>query len=101
MVDRHDRGHAERLDDLEVAADVCHAGGDRIEGGLAIGPGGCGKPAMVRDRADGGDEHSGGRRQLSDAADDVEELLHPHVRAESAFGHDEVAELHRDEVGDQ
>ncbi len=46
-------------------------------------------------------EHDGARGQPAEAADDVEELLHAHVRAEARLGHDVVAELHADEVGDE
>ena len=48
-----------------------------------------------------GDEDDRARREVADAADDVHELLHPHVRAESGLGDDDVAELQRDPVGDE
>ena len=38
--------------------------------------------------------------RLPSAADDVEELLHAHVRGEAALGDDVVGELERDAVGD-
>jgi len=40
-------------------------------------------------------------RQLAEAADDVEELLHPHVRAEARLGDDVVGDLHAHLIGDQ
>jgi hypothetical protein len=55
--------------------------------------------AVVLDRAHRGDEHDGARRQFAEAADDVEELLHPHVGAEARLGDHVVAELHADLVG--
>ena len=45
--------------------------------------------------------HDRVRPQPADPADDVEELLHAHVRAEAALGDDVVAELQADEVGDE
>ena len=57
--------------------------------------------AVVLDRAHRGDEHDRARRQPAEAADDVEELLHPHVGAEARLGDHVVAELHPDQVGDQ
>ena len=56
---------------------------------------------MVLDRPHGGDQHGGRWGQLAEPADDVEELLHPHVRAEARLGHHVVAELHPDQVGHQ
>ena len=57
--------------------------------------------AVVLERAHGHDEHDAARRQAADAADDVHELLHAHVRAEARLGHHVVAELEPDQVGDQ
>ena len=60
-----------------------------------------GLAAVVLERADRRDEDDGARLQAARAADDVEELLHAHVRAEAALRDDVVAELERDEVGDE
>ena len=60
-----------------------------------------GVAAVVLERADGGDEDDGARRKPADAADDVEELLHAHVRAEAALGDHVVRELEADQVCDQ
>src|SRR5256885_4837418 len=51
--------------------------------------------AVVLERLDGRHEHGRVRPQPADAADDVEELLHAHVRAEAALGDDVLAELER------
>ena len=52
-------------------------------------------------RSHGRDEHDRARGDRPDPADDVEELLHAHVRAETGLGDDVVAELQADEVGDE
>ena len=39
--------------------------------------------------------------QAAEPADDVEELLHPHVGAEAGLGHHVVGDLHPDLVGDE
>ena len=88
-------------DRVEVAADVGEARLDRLQRRRALGAGIVVEPGVVLDRAHGGDEHGGRRRQLAEPADDVEELLHAHVGAEPGLGDDVVAELHPDQVGDQ
>ena len=56
---------------------------------------------MVLQRLDRCDEHDRIRLEVAGPADDVEELLHPHVRAEARLGHHVVAELQRNAVGDE
>ncbi len=100
-VDRDDARQPELLDDAEVAAHVGHAGLDRRAPAGAVDARVVLDAAVVLDRAHGGDEHDGARAQPAEAADDVEELLHAHVRAEARLGHHVVAELHADQVGDE
>ena len=52
-------------------------------------------------RLHGRDEHDDARLELADPADDVEELLEPHVGGEPALGDDVLAEPERDPVGDE
>ena len=81
-------------DDCEVAGEVRRAALDRRNAAVGLA-------AVMRERADGGDEHDRARAEPARAADDVEELLHAHVGAEAALGDDVVAELQRHEVGDE
>ena len=60
-----------------------------------------GLASVVLQRADRRHHDDRAGHEPADAADDVEELLHPHVRAEAALGHHVVAELEADAVGDQ
>ena len=84
-----------------MAAHVAHADLDRLAAGRAIDARIVVDAAMVLDRPHGRDQDRGGGGELAEAADDVEELLHPHVGAEPGLGDDVVAELHPDQVGDQ
>ena len=93
-VDRDDGVEAELADDPEVAREVGCALLDRIGAALRI-------LRVVLQRLHGGDEDDRARPQVADAADDVHELLHAHVRAEAGLGHDEVAQLERNPVGDE
>ena len=56
---------------------------------------------MVLQRSHGGDQHDRARSQVADATGDVEELLHAHVRREARLGHDVLAELEPDPIGDE
>ena len=56
---------------------------------------------MVLQRPHRRDEHDRARAQAADAAGDVEELLHAHVRGEAGLGDDVLAELEPDAVGDE
>src|SRR3954470_81247 len=84
----------EPADGREVADHVGRAGRNRLRPALGIA-------AVVLERLHRRHENDGARRQLADSADDVEELLHPHVGAEARLGDDDVAELERDAVGDE
>ncbi len=53
------------------------------------------------DRARAHHQHGRARGQPARRADDVEELLEPHVGAEPGLGHHHVGEFERDPVGDQ
>ena len=77
-----------------MTAQVRGAELDRVEAAVRIA-------AVVLQRLRGRDEHDRARAEAAGAADDVEELLHPHVGAEAGLGDDVVAELERDEVGDE
>jgi hypothetical protein len=50
---------------------------------------------MHLERAHGGDDHRGGRREAGLAALDVEELLRAEIGAEAGLGHHIVGELQR------
>src|SRR5437764_753324 len=93
-VHRDDGVEPELADGREVSDHVGRAGRDRLSAALGIA-------AVVLQRLDSGDEDDCARREAADAADDVHELLHPHVRAEAGLGYDDVAELQRDAVGNQ
>ncbi len=56
---------------------------------------------VVLQRPHGGDEDDGAGGDPAGPADDVEELLHPHVGAESRLGDHVVAQLQPEQVGDQ
>jgi hypothetical protein len=90
----HDRPEPEAADVGKVPLEVRGSDLDRLEAAVRIA-------AVVLERADGRDEHDRARLQASDAADDVQELLHAHVGAEPALRHDVVAELEPDQVGDE
>ncbi len=101
-VDRDHGGQAELPDDPEVAAHVRHPASRsrrspcwRSTRGSSSIPPWCliARTVVTSTTALG--------VQAAEAADDVEELLHPHVRAEARLGHDVVAELHADAVGDE
>src|ERR1039458_2305365 len=81
-----------------MTADIRHANVDRSQTGAAVLPLAVCDPAVVLDRPHSHHEHYGAWPQTAEPADDVEELLHPHVRAESGFGHHVFAELHPDQV---
>src|SRR5207248_5955783 len=93
-VDRDDGVQAELADDPEVADEIRRAALDDVDAAVGIA-------AVVLQRLHRRDEHGRARAQLPDTADDVEELLHSHVRAEAALGDDDVAELERDALGDE
>ena len=100
-VDRDDAGHAELRTmarwrrTFAMPASIAGAPAGAVGARIVV------DPAVVLDRAHGRDEHDGARREVAEAADDVEELLHAHVRAEARLGDDVVAELHADQVGDE
>src|SRR5205814_7256758 len=94
LVHGDDRVQAEAADVLEVAAHVRRAPLELRETTVLVS-------AVVLERTYGRDEDDRARREVPDAADDVQELLHPHVRAEPALGDDVVAELLPHEVGDE
>ena len=81
-VHRHDRRDAEFLRDRDVTREV---GGAAVEIAASV----------VAERLHRRDEHDRARLQSAEPADDVEELLHAHVRREPALGDDELAELER------
>ena len=89
-----DRLQPEAGDDVEMPREVRGPAVDRVEPSVRVA-------AVVLERARRRDEHDRARTELADPADDVEELLHAHVRAEAALGDDVVAELERDAVGDE
>ena len=93
-VHRDDRLQAEAFDDPDVAGEVLRADLDRVETSVGIA-------GVVLERTNRRDEHDRARPQAADAAGDVEELLHAHVRGEAGLGDDVVAELERDAVGDE
>ena len=90
----HDRLQTEAGDDGEVPGKIGRPALDRRRAAS-------GHAAVVLQRPHRGDEHDGVRREPTRATDDVEELLQPHVRAETGFRHDDVAELERDAIGDE
>ena len=93
-VDGDDGAQPEPGHDLEVAPQVLGAELDRVQPAVGIA-------AVMLERLGGRDEHDGARAEPARAADDVQELLHAHVRAEARLRDDVVAELQRDEVGDE
>src|SRR6266516_3919547 len=93
-VDRDHGVDAELAYDAEVAGEIRRPGLDRIEAAVGVA-------GVMLQRLDGRDEHHRVRPEATRAADDVEELLHAHVGAESGLGHDVVPELQRDAVGDE
>jgi len=84
-----------------VPADVRHADLDRPRTITVVRWPVVGNPTVALDRTDSPHEHRRARHQPAEAADDVDELLHAHIRAESALGHHVVSELHRDQVRDE
>ena len=89
----HDGVQPELAHDHEMPREVRAAGLDRIRAAIGI-------LRVVLQRLDGRDEHDGVGAEVAEPADDVEELLHAHVRAEAALGDDVVGELQGDPVGD-
>jgi hypothetical protein len=87
------RFEAEPADDLKVPHEVCAALFERLGSSVRVstvvlkGPNCC-------------NEDDRGRRETACPAHDVEKLLHAHVGAEAALGHDVVAQLQGDAVGD-
>ena len=93
-VDRNDRVQAELANDSEMPRQVRRAVLDRINAPVRF-------PRVVLERLHRRDEHDRVRPQVAGTADDVEELLHPHVRAEAALRDDVVSELQRHAVRDE
>ena len=78
--------------------EVLDAAIDRLE---VLGPEPIERDAAVRlGRPHRGDEHAGRRREPSEPAHDVAELLEPEVARETCLGDDVVGELERDAVLD-
>ena len=75
-------------------ARFCGADLDRVRAAVGVA-------RVVLERPHGRHQHDRIRSQVADAAGDVEELLHPHVRREARLRDDVVAELERDAVGDE
>ena len=78
---------------------VGRAGGDRRQAAHVLHARVVLDAAVVLERAHGGHQHDRVRAQAAAAADDVEELLHAHVRAEARLGDHVVAQLEADQVG--
>ena len=76
-----DRLQAEAVDDPDVAREVRRAGLDRVCASVGIA-------RVVLERTQRRDEHDRARTQVADAAGDVEELLHAHVRGEAGLRDD-------------
>ena len=93
-VDRDDRLQPEAGDDAEVTREIRGPAFYRVESSVEV-------PAVVLERPRGSDEHDRARAEPTRPADDVEELLHAHVRAEAALGDDVITELERDAVCDE
>ena len=77
----HDGVQTEARDVREMPLEVGCSGLDRLEAAVRVA-------AVVLQRPHGRNEHDGSRPQAADAADDVEELLHAHVRPEAALRDD-------------
>ena len=92
-VDRNDRLEPELAHVLDVAAQVAHAGLERLQVFLLeivlL------HAAVHFERADGGDQHDAGGLEAGLAALDVEELLAAQIGAEARFGHHIVRQLQR------
>ncbi len=84
----------EPVDDPDVAGEVPGADLDRVRATVRVA-------GVMLERAHRRDENDRIGSQVADAAGDVEELLHPHVRREPGLRDDVVAELERDPVGDE
>ena len=69
--------------------------------GLDLGHASVEIAAVVLQRSHRRDEHDRARSQVADAAGDVEELLHAHVRGEAGLGDEVLAELDPDAIGDE
>ncbi len=93
-VDGDDARKAEGLDDPERGPEVGEAPLELREAALDVA-------AVVLQRLDGRHEHDDARAEAAEAADDVDELLEAHVGPEPALGHDPVAELEAEAVGDE
>src|SRR5207249_11347258 len=93
-VDRHDSLQSELSHDPEVAGEIGGTYLQRLDSTFRSAP-------VVFERLHGGHEHHGVRTEVARTADDVEELLHAHVRTEAALGHDVLTELERNAVRDQ
>ncbi len=94
LVHADDGLQAEAVDDPDVPRQVRGAVLDLGEAALE-------RAAVMLERLHAGDEHDCARTQVADAARDVEELLHPHVRGEARLGDHVLAELEGDAVGDE
>ena len=86
LVHGHDGVQPEVLHDPDVPGEV---GGAPLDHGHAA----VDVAAVVLEGAHRRDEHRRVRTQAADPARDVEELLHPHVRAEARLGDQVLAEL--------
>ncbi len=93
-IDGHDRLEPELRHDPQVAREIRGSPLDGRDAAVRLA-------AVVLEGANRGDEHDSARLQPACPAHDVEKLLHPHVRPEAALRHDVVAELERDEIGDE
>ena len=80
-VDRHDGGHAEFADVLDMAAEIGKAPGQRLCR-FSLPKLVLGHAAMHLEGAHGGDDHGRGRGQAGLAAFDVEEFLCSEISAE-------------------
>src|SRR5205807_2620557 len=82
-IHRDDRGHAEGLQDPHVGVEVDDAGleGLRVLGGQVLAL----RTSVMLEGTDAHDEHRGVRSQAARAADEVDELLGPEVRARRAL----------------
>ena len=94
LVHADDRLQAVAVDDPDVAREVRRADLDLRRASVEVA-------AVVLERSHGRDEHDRARSQVADATGDVEELLHAHVRREARLGHDVLAELEPDAIGDE
>ena len=90
MVDRNDRRNPELADILDMAGEVDAAGADRLD--VLLAELRLADPAIIFERADGGDDHRGGGPETGLAALDVEELLGAEIGAEAGLGDDIVGQ---------